>query len=74
MKLKLITLEDLELTEEEMQAVIDKEFGKHIPPLVAVSKGNRAINKAVAVKAMEILNRSINPMDLVKDLLEENTP
>ncbi len=72
MELKIITLEDLELTEEEMQEIIDTIWGRHIPPLVAVSRGNRAINKAVAVKAMEILNRSINPMDLVKDLLEAN--
>ncbi len=72
MPLKIITLEDLELTEEEMQEVLDTEWGRHIPPLVAVSRGNRAINKAVAEKCMKILNSSINPMDLVKAMLEEN--
>ncbi len=72
MPLKIITLEDLELTEEEMQEIIDTEWGRHIPPLIAVGRGNRAINKAVAEKCMEILNRSINPMELVKNLLEAN--
>ena len=72
MSLKIITLEDLELTEEEMQEIIDTIWGRHIPPLIEVGRGNRAINKAVAEKCMEILKRSINPMELVKDLLEVN--
>ena len=39
------------LTDEEMQAAIDAEYGQHVPPLVSIGRGNRAVADAATAKA-----------------------
>ncbi len=71
MPLKIITLDDLKLTDEEMKEALSKAYGTPITSdLLVFTISNKAINDAVAEKAMEILNRSIDPTTLVQYLLE----
>lgn len=44
------TIEDGLLTEEDIQTAMDKSFGRHVPPLVAVGSHQRAIAHAAARK------------------------